>query len=204
MSNESEPVQAVSCLRNQSDTRHEVTLSSFTSASVMTLNTQMCNSTSRIHVGRTFMKTTFTVVYVEASRFFRFRFYVETTQCSGRVQAPKPPGKHHVLTLNTDPVTRVTVSSVSFSKTTDTFKMHISLFCNFTFLLGWIFYFSLITTLRWSSGEVQETSRFRLKYLNVSKRPEYIRWCNWNCSQSFGCKNTVLTTSWRESQLIII
>lgn len=204
MSNESEPVQAVSCLRNQSDTRHEVTLSSFTSASVMTLNTQMCNSTSRIHVGRTFMKNTFTVVYVEVSRFFRFRFYVETTQCSGRVQAPKPPGKHHVLTLNTDPVTRVTVSSVSFSKTTDTFKMHISLFCNFTFLLGWIFYFSLITTLRWSSGEVQETSRFRLKYLNVSKRPEYIRWCNWNCSQSFGCKNTVLTTSWRESQLIII
>lgn len=101
MSNESEPVQAVSCLRNQSDTRHEVTLSSFTSASVMTLNTQMCNSTSRIHVGRTFMKNTFTVVYVEVSRFFRFRFYVETTQCSGRVQAPKPPGKHHVLTLNT-------------------------------------------------------------------------------------------------------
>lgn len=163
MSNESEPVQAVSCLRNQSDTRHEVTLSSFTSASVMTLNTQMCNSTSRIHVGRTFMKNTFTVVCVEVSRFFRFRFYVETTQCSGRVQAPKPPGKHHVLTLNTDPVTRVTVSSVSFSKTTDTFKMHISLFCNFTFLLGWIFYLSLVTTLRWSSGEVQENIKVQVK-----------------------------------------
>lgn len=94
---------------------------------------------------------------------------------SGRVQAPNPPGKHHVLALDTDPVTGVNVSSVSFSKTTVMFEMHISLFCNFTFLLGWIFYLSLVTTLRWSSEEVQENIMVQVKVLfclltNIWKR----------------------------------